>query len=319
MKKTLLYLILLLSLLNTYGQCDYDISNPIPNPLTLNNGDTLCVDADFTTSSPITVNSGGVIKVSNNSTFTITGSICIFSGGKISFLDCDSKLSVSGSYQGPYNECELQVYCLPIDAEDPLVFVGGSKLWNDWCPLTPLPVELIDFSVKELGSKTLVSWTTAAEINNHYFEVQTSSDGINWEITDIVEGMGNTIQITNYSTLISTENTYFRLRQVDFNGDFDYSNILYLKNDNTNKNGLTKIIPNPNDGDFIIKLNSVIKEEMVIRIFDIKGSLVCHQITINDLNSDILVLNIKDKLSPGVYQISGISDEVIFSEKLIVK
>ena len=58
---------------------------------------------------------------------------------------------------------------------------------------------------------------------------------------------------------------------------------------------------------------------MTIRVFDVKGSLVCHQITINDLNSNILVLNIKDKLSPGVYQISGISDEVIFSEKLIIK
>ena len=317
MKKILLHLILTFLSINAYGQCDYNTSSSIPNPLTLNNGDTLCVDANFTTSSSITVNNGGVIKVSNNSTFTVTGSIAVYPGGKISFLDCNSRLSVSGTYQGPYNECELQVYCLPANAQDPLIFVGGSKLWNDWCPLTPLPVELISFSVKESGSKIMVLWVTASEINNHYFEVQTSSDGINWEIMDIVEGMGNTMEITKYSSLVSTENTYFRLRQVDFNGDFEYSNILYIKN--TNNSSLTKIVPNPNDGDFIIKLNSVIKEEMVIRIFDIKGSLAYHQITINDLNSDILILNIKDKLSPGVYQISGISDEVIFSEKLIVK
>ena len=265
MKKILLYLTLLLFLTNTYSQCDYDISNPIPNPLTLNSGDTLCVDADFTTSSSITINSGGVINVSNNSTFTVTGSIAVYPGGRISFLDCNSRLSVSGTYQGPYNECELQVYCLPVNAQDPLIFVGGSKLWNDWCPLTPLPVELIDFSVKESDSEILVSWVTASEINNHYFEVQTSSDGINWEIMDIVQGMGNTMEITNYSSLVSTENTYFRLRQVDFDGQFEYSNILYIKN--TNKGSLTKIIPNPNDGDFIIKLSSIINIILILYSF----------------------------------------------------
>tara|TARA_Y100000592_G_scaffold41894_2_gene66510 strand:+ start:8714 stop:9667 length:954 start_codon:yes stop_codon:yes gene_type:complete len=317
MKKILLYLTLLLFLTKTYGQCDYDVSSSLPSTLVLNDGDTLCVGSDLTTTATIVINSGGIISISNNSDLKINGSLTVQPGGRIEFLDCNSTLEVYGNYTGPYNECELVVYCAPASAQDPLTLVSGSKTWNDWCAHGPLPVELIDFSVKESDSEILVSWVTASEINNHYFEVQTSSDGINWEIMDIVEGMGNTMEITSYSSLVSTENTYFRLRQVDFDGQFEYSNILYIKN--TNKDSLTKIIPNPNDGDFIIKLNSVIKEEMVIRIFDIKGSLVCHQITINDLNSDILILNIKDKLSPGVYQISGISDEVIFSEKLIVK
>ena len=74
MKKILLTLLVLATSLKTYSQCDYDISGSIPNPLTLNNGDTLCVDADFTTSSSITVNNGGVIKISNNSTFTLFSS-----------------------------------------------------------------------------------------------------------------------------------------------------------------------------------------------------------------------------------------------------
>lgn len=231
MKKILLLALLVTNILSGYSQCDYDVSSSIPNPLTLNSGDTLCIDANFTTSSSITVNNGAVIKISNNSTFSVTGSIAVYSGGRIIFLDCGSRISVSGSYQGPYNECELNVYCLAADAEDPLIFVGGSKLWNDWGSLTPLPVELVYFeTVKNTGDRCIYyRWGTASEINNHYFEILVSNDGKSWNSIATVLGNGNSYEFNNYAyKSFNLDYAYAKLKQVDFDGTTSYSDITYL-------------------------------------------------------------------------------------------
>ena len=257
------------------------------------------------------------LVIEDGVTLTVTANVYLGSStNKINFMGCNAKLIVQGSYTGWFGGYEMNVYCNT--ATNPLT-TASAPAYADWIKVEPLPVELISFNVKSVDAKVLVSWVTASEINNDYFEVQTSSNGINWDIVDIVEGMGNTYETTSYSTLVSTTNTYFRLRQVDFNGNFEYSNVRYIKNSNSYKGIVTQIFPNPSNGDFMVKLNSQINEELVINIFDMKGSLVHSKITINNLNADIISLNIKDKLSSGIYQITGVSNEVIFSEKLIIK
>ncbi len=302
MKKILLTLLVFTTLLKTYSQCDYNISGSIPNPLTLNNGDTLCVDADFTTSSSITVNNGGVIKISNNSTFTVTGSIAVYSGGKISFLDCDSRISVSGSYQGPYNECEMQVYCLPADAEDPLTFVGGSKLWNDWCPLNPLPVELIYFEAEKNTDERCIyyRWGTAAELNNHYFEILVSKDGQYWDSVAIVLGNGNSFEPIDYvHKSFELDYVYAKLKQVDFDGTTSYSNVTYL---------------GPLDADVTFLTDRVIvrtKIEKQFKVYSITGKLLINK----TIPVGTTVIKLNEMLSKGIVLVN--IDEQ--TKKMIIK
>lgn len=65
--------------------------------------------------------------------------------------------------------------------------------------LAALPVELTSFTGKVANDKTYLVWQTESEINNNYFEIQRSSDGMIWETIGIVDGQGNKQGKTSYS------------------------------------------------------------------------------------------------------------------------
>lgn len=79
-----------------------------------------------------------------------------------------------------------------------------------------LPVELTSFDA-ECG---LLTWQTASERDNDYFLIEQTKDGVNWSTTAVVNGAGTTTQESSYSLNIQSKGlTYYRLTQVDFNGD----------------------------------------------------------------------------------------------------
>ncbi|MDG1517497.1 MAG: hypothetical protein P8Q42_05675, partial [Flavobacteriales bacterium] len=88
--------------------------------------------------------------------------------------------------------------------------------------VTALPVDLIYFEGKRIGSNVLLEWETMAEINNDYFIVEKSTDGENWEEIQTVDGQGNTSEQTYYSQIDidgCNGTCYYRLTQVDFDGN----------------------------------------------------------------------------------------------------
>ncbi len=98
---------------------------------------------------------------------------------------------------------------------------------TDLCLL--LPVEFGTF-IAQLAQERQVqlTWNTISEINNDYFEVLRSENGLDWEIIDIVDGAGNSLEEQHYQSLdISPEweagINYYRVRQVDYNGAYKYS------------------------------------------------------------------------------------------------
>ncbi len=92
-----------------------------------------------------------------------------------------------------------------------------------------LPVELLNFEAQLINSnQVLLKWVTASEINNRHFVVERSLDGNEFRPIGVVEGHGTTTQIHDYS--LQDLNpfygaNYYRLKQVDLNGDAEYSNI----------------------------------------------------------------------------------------------
>lgn len=95
-----------------------------------------------------------------------------------------------------------------------------------------LPVEFTHFTVAAKGAHTQLDFATASEINNDYFEVQRSSNSRDWEVIGKIEGAGTTQQEQNYSfadrqPLLGMN--YYRLRQVDYDGQFEYSSIVSIK------------------------------------------------------------------------------------------
>jgi hypothetical protein len=93
----------------------------------------------------------------------------------------------------------------------------------------PLPVELTEFEIIRKGNINHISWKTQSEIDNAFFEVQFSEDGYEFETLAQIKGHGTTNEIHQYEYehyLPQQQNTaYYRLKNVDFNGAFNFSEI----------------------------------------------------------------------------------------------
>jgi len=110
---------------------------------------------------------------------------------------------------------------------------------NDVFVACPLPVELSKFSGNCNGKEINLNWTTESEINNDYFEIQYSKDGSDFEKTSEINGIGNSNNKNDYTYIFNNRqftNGYFRLKQVDFDGEFKYSNIIYVNCNNDEPN-----------------------------------------------------------------------------------
>ena len=110
------------------------------------------------------------------------------------------------------------------------------------------PVVWVDFSAEISGAGVELSWTTASEENNAGFSIEYSPDAENWESLDFVAGMGSTTEMTAYTYLHSTPAlgyNYYRLKQTDFNGDFEYSPIREVVQQGAVTTSAFNVFPNP--------------------------------------------------------------------------
>jgi len=140
----------------------------------------------------------------------------------------------------------------------------------------PLPVDLIQFTAQPDNGEVTLRWTTASEQNNSHFIVERSLNAQNWSPIGRVEGHGTTQVKNDYSYIdpltgfISNGNIYYRLKQVDFNARFNYSNI--------NEVQLTgfqnTLYPNPATSVINIALQSDENADAAINILDLDGKLV---------------------------------------------
>jgi hypothetical protein len=99
----------------------------------------------------------------------------------------------------------------------------------------PAPVGLISFTGNNDTGKNVLNWTTASETNNDFFTLERTYDGNNFSIVTTVDGAGNSIEPINYSVTDEIQSvaeiTYYRLKQTDYNGHFEYvGGIVALKN-----------------------------------------------------------------------------------------
>ena len=182
-----------------------------------------------------------------------------------------------------------------------------------------LPVELVNFSANYNGFNTQLRWTTFSENNNDYFLIEKSEDGINWKSIGRLKGMEKSSSRINYSFIdeIVTKidlTDYYRLKQVDFNGKFYYSETIKIS-----KKGELNFLIYPNPANQIInikKINNSIHINQV-NIANQYGVIVYSKNIINDNNID--VINVSD-YKKGVYyiQLKSYNGNLI-SKKLIVK
>lgn len=164
-----------------------------------------------------------------------------------------------------------------------------------------LPVEMVFFRATNRINRVELEWQTATEINNDFFEVQRSFDGKEFEVIGLVEGNGNSMATIDYSfkdyAPLAGE-SYYRLRQVDYDGAFEYSEVLKV---NRKQDSDLVAVPNPAQASNIhLRLSGFHAEQKVqVTIFDIQGRRH-YQATHNpaDFNE---ALPINQNLNSGIY------------------
>lgn len=141
-----------------------------------------------------------------------------------------------------------------------------------------LPIELLSFTGKCDNKNLIFKWSTATEINNHYFTIEHSKDGINWIIRGTVNGAGNSSSLLNYSFTDTEPNngiSYYRLKQTDFDGNSKYATIITVQNckEDLPENSLI-IYPNPGNGTFNLLFNGDKAQVHSIEIYNVSGERV---------------------------------------------
>lgn len=136
---------------------------------------------------------------------------------------------------------------------------------------TPLPVELLEFDAKPLSEVVAINWTTASELNNDYFMVQRSVDAEVWDDIAKVKGAGTANEKNSYQTYDTQPymgESYYRLKQVDFDAQVSYSPI-----ERVNFTGISRLVihPNPSSGLFHLAGASEIAQ---VRIHNAIGQVV---------------------------------------------
>lgn len=167
-------------------------------------------------------------------------------------------------------------------------FTLGSTTSNN-----PLPVALSHFSANCIQDYVKLNWATQSEINNDYFDVERSADGIDFNAIAKINGNGTTNQPNNYQFLdeqpLSGIN-YYRLKQVDFNGAFETYPITAVTCDAAEH---VHVYPNPNNGSFSI---NGLHEGQEIELTDALGKIILKQkVNENSFNYQV------NEVQEGIY------------------
>ncbi len=256
----------------------------------------------------------------STSTYNFEIDVKTTSGGSKSVrmrIDCNSYLFES-------NEClktgtsVITYYYGPYTLAHSVCNVSPSIIWtghtNDKCggatcigETITLPVTMVDFNAVRTGQKVVLDWSTASEINNKGFEVYHSTDEIVWNKIGWVDGNGDSYNLNTY-TFVHENPTegqnFYQLKQIDFDGQFDFTSITYVRSIHDSKDKKISVFPNPFDNKI-----SISGEFESIKVLSLSGKEV--QVTIANKTIDT------SNLLPGIYFIEATTESGVETIRVI--
>jgi hypothetical protein len=149
-------------------------------------------------------------------------------------------------------------------------FILGSNDANN-----QLPVEWIEFSARKTNEGVTLLWKTASELNNAGFEVQRKSNN-KWNALGFVRGAGTTTDAQSYTFIDRTASgkIQYRLKQIDFDGQFEYSNIIEVDAGLPTQFSLEQNYPNPFNPTTLLVYQIPISSEVKLEVYDMLGRKV---------------------------------------------
>ena len=158
---------------------------------------------------------------------------------------------------------------------------GAACSLSDQFAITNFPVEWLHVGISWAGSQGLLEWATASERQSDYFGIERSVDGQLFQELGRVPAAGNSDQIETYSFTDpeagSAPQHYYRLRQVDLDGNFEYSSTVELNTATMPTELSLSLMPNPADGAVTIQIETATTTPLHLQVRAITGQLVYSQ------------------------------------------
>jgi len=210
--------------------------------------------------------------------------------------------------------------------------IGSNQVWNAGAgPITEpvtyteagvLPIKLIEFSVIFNVDRVDIKWITSSEVNNEFFTIERSKDALTWEEVIRTNGSGNSnVNIeyveVDYSPFEGV--SYYRLKQTDFDGNFEYFNIVPVKV-GLQKKGEMSLFPNPIQRGEALIINLTEKSDNVLIVIrNSKGEEYFSKAEIRFEKNQLIAIPISNDVPAGLYIVTASSENQIYSQKLLVK
>jgi len=198
----------------------------------------------------------------------------------------------------------------------------GNYLFSN----TIVPVELISFGANRSNNFITINWSTATELNNRGFEIERSFDKNEWRIIGFREGAGTTSEQQEYSysdciSDITTSKLYYRLKQIDFNGAYEYSEVIEIEIGPRNFS-LEQNYPNPFNPSTKISWQSPVGSWQTLKIYDVLGNEVAT--LVNEYRSagsyevEFNTSSLNHHPSSGIYFYQLKSGEFVETKKMLL-
>jgi len=273
-------------------------------------GNKLTVNIAGTTAKSVTgygqVDVTGTVDLAGKDLF-LTGAYTTTSGNTFTIINNDAADAITGTFNGLAEGATIIFNAVTLY----ITYVGGDGNDVVLTLVNPLPVELTIFNAKAIDNKSVqLDWQTASEENNAGFEIERSINGRDFKNIGFVEGNGTMIEISNYNFIdnckdvlvsdvlvsdVLIKRLYYRLKQMDYDGQFEYSNIQEVTIQQSNTAPIN-IYPNPvqdnltiENGQGIITVFNTLGQ--VVRQFD--NQLNVLQLNVSDLNKGQYILHIQ--------------------------
>ncbi|MCS7073369.1 MAG: T9SS type A sorting domain-containing protein, partial [Bacteroidia bacterium] len=176
----------------------------------------------------------------------------------------------------------------------------------------PFPVEFLHFSANALNDKVKLSWTTASEINTSYFQVEKSTDGSQFEpvFSRNAAGFSNSrVDYEGYDFNPLPGTSYYRLKMVDHDGKYSYSNIVAVNFQSTQE---ITVFPNPVSENLTIQLPKF-NENSIVTVYDNIGKMIFSQ---QYPNTSVIQMNTQT-WATGIYILTVKTEQEEFTEKIV--
>jgi hypothetical protein len=186
---------------------------------------------------------------------------------------------------------------------------ASVNYWDNirFTPIAPIPVELASFSASIIGDGIKLEWSTATETNNRGFEIQRGTNNRDLTTVAFVNGNGTTTEKQNYNYIDTDRQlgtVYYRLKQIDFNGSYEYSKVVEVTK--AISYALAQNYPNPFNPITTITYSIPQNSFVTLKVYNVLGSEVAelvngqveagvHKVNFNgfDLNSGVYFYTIK--------------------------